>query len=188
MIHLAGNNKVSICKPATSEFDAFATSPSFASSVSFQVWRNISEHESRNSTAKPAVHGCKQSLIAAFLFVLMIFGWLNPLANAQPCDPQWQALDPTTAILPGLDGYVSSLTLWDPDGPGPQTVHLVVAGGGSSPSSVLARQIAAFNPGTSTWYDLGGGVSGFPTRQVFALAVLANGNLVAGGDFFRLVA
>jgi hypothetical protein len=60
----------------------------------------------------------------------------------------------------------------------------VIAGGGfSTAGGVSASRIARWN-GT-TWSALGAGVSGTGTFNVFALALLQNGQIVAGGAFTK---
>ncbi|MCA9279973.1 MAG: hypothetical protein H6815_12790 [Phycisphaeraceae bacterium] len=103
-------------------------------------------------------------------------------ATAQPnCpDPQWQPFDPSTASYPGTyDGSVGATTMWDPDGPGPQTPKLVVAGGFSLAGNAIASRVALYDPDTGDWSALGAGLDG----DVYSLTVLPNGDLVAGGEF-----
>ncbi|MBL8751016.1 MAG: hypothetical protein JNK78_17785 [Planctomycetes bacterium] len=88
--------------------------------------------------------------------------------------------------VPGVEHSTASLPVtvmlrWDPDGAGPQPELLVVAGRITVAGDTAAANIAAWNPTTGTWSALGGGVDG----QVWALAALPNGDLVAGGAFLN---
>lgn len=109
---------------------------------------------------------CSSSAAALALLVL-------PLA-AQCANP-WQ---PSYSVA-GVVGTVRTITTWDPDGTGPATPVWVVGGEISFAGTVPAAGIATFDPATGAWAQLGNGLSG----GVYALAVLANGELVAGGDF-----
>ncbi len=101
---------------------------------------------------------------------------LMPVASggraAAQCAPRW--INGGEAGGPG--GLVYAMTQWDPDGAGPQAPVLVVGGTFTSAAGDPAiRNIATWN-GTS-WAPLGNG--GVAAR---ALAVMPNGDLIAGGD------
>ncbi|MBS0190157.1 MAG: immunoglobulin domain-containing protein [Phycisphaerales bacterium] len=93
-------------------------------------------------------------------------------AHAQ-CQPQWLPGDG----IPGVDGHIYSSVMWDPDGAGPLAPRLVVAGGFSHAGTVAASNIAMWDG--SSWAPLGSGTDG----EIQTLAVAANGDLVAAGDF-----
>jgi hypothetical protein len=101
---------------------------------------------------------------------------LTPLRSnaAEPvCQIEWMG----GGSLPGVDGTVLSVTLWDPDGSGPLKPHVVAAGEFTMAGSVDALNIAIWD-GTA-WAAMGAGLN----AQVRALAVLPDGTLFAGGDF-----
>lgn len=79
------------------------------------------------------------------------------------------------AGLPGTNGVVRAATMWDPDGPGPATPVLVIAGEFTMAGTAVAKNIAAFDPATGTWAALGPGLA----RPIGSLATLPNGQLVA---------
>src|SRR5436190_4174233 len=79
------------------------------------------------------------------------------------------------AGVPGVHGTVNAATSWDPDGPGPQPQMTVVAGEFDLAGNLQTRNIAAWNG--SAWTPLGRGLQGW----IYALTVLPNGGLVAGG-------
>jgi hypothetical protein len=88
--------------------------------------------------------------------------------------------------LVGCDNVVTAMTEWDPDGAGPRTSVLVLGGGFTAAGDVAANHIVTFDPATAAWSMLGSGITGsfqFAAVRVFALAVLPNGDLVAGGAF-----
>lgn len=88
------------------------------------------------------------------------------------CAPEWQAFDPSVRVT-------RAATMWDRDGPGPITPKLVVGGSFIIGGSVLANRIAVYDPETGAWSALGAGMN----SNVWALATLPNGDLVAGGEF-----
>lgn len=91
------------------------------------------------------------------------------------CVPQWLP----GAGVPGVQGFVYCAKMWDRDGAGPAAPQLVVGGKFRVAGSVAALNIATYDPATGMWSALGLGVS----DAVNALAVLPNGDLVAGGFF-----
>ncbi|HEX6810893.1 MAG TPA: hypothetical protein VF384_04645 [Planctomycetota bacterium] len=78
--------------------------------------------------------------------------------------------------VPGVFGTVEAVLPWDPDGAGPLGEHLVVGGTFSLAGTVRTNGIALFDPVSGQWTALGN-LRGY----VKALAVLPNGDLVAGG-------
>ncbi|MBL8754257.1 MAG: hypothetical protein JNK15_13225 [Planctomycetes bacterium] len=80
----------------------------------------------------------------------------------------------------GVDGTVFASTWWDPDGPGPISPQLVLAGEFPQAGDRITRNITAYDPSTGTWADFAGGLSGL---RAHAVAVLPNGELVAAGNF-----
>ncbi|MFN8816482.1 MAG: GC-type dockerin domain-anchored protein [bacterium] len=116
------------------------------------------------------------------LCVLCLLAVLGVSSARAQCTPVWQPFDPSTASFPGVSGTVHATTMWDPDGLGPQTPMLVVGGDFTVAGKAVANYIAAYDPATGQWSALGSGMGGaFPS--VRALAVLPNGDLVAGGQF-----
>lgn len=93
-------------------------------------------------------------------------------AHAQ-CDPQWLPGDG----IPGVDGSIAASIMWDPDGAGPLPSCLVVAGDFTHAGTVAASNIAMWDG--SSWSPLGTGTD----DDIQALAVAANGDLVAAGNF-----
>lgn len=93
----------------------------------------------------------------------------------QACDGRWLDGFPS----PGPNNTVTAMIEWDPDGPGPETMKLVVGGEFSEAGSANAPRVAMFDPITKRWSALGDGFDG----RVNAFAVLPNGQLVAGGLF-----
>lgn len=81
--------------------------------------------------------------------------------------------------VPGTTSAVYATITWDPDGAGPSQPVLVVGGGFTMAGDVAATHIATWDPATANWSALGTGIVG----NVYALAVMANGDLVAGGNF-----
>jgi len=118
----------------------------------------------------------------SFLFspiLLLVVGALEARASAQ-CSTQWLA----GPGVPGTDGWVQASTWWDPDGPGPLGQVLVIGGTFTVAGTVLANNIATYDPVSGAWSALGSGMGGgMWGRSVNALTTLPNGDLVAGGNF-----
>ena len=86
--------------------------------------------------------------------------------------------------IPGVNGTVSAMTYWDPDGPGPRTSLLVVGGSFTFAGKERTNNIAYWDPLADRWSPLGSGLTGGSAPQsVRSLAVLPTGELVAGGRF-----
>ena len=83
----------------------------------------------------------------------------------------WQSLGT------GMNGYVASLTTWDPDGAGPLPAQLVAGGAFTTAGGVTVNRIARWDG--SAWRTLGLGLDG----AVYALACDAGGDLLVGGTF-----
>jgi trimeric autotransporter adhesin len=109
-----------------------------------------------------------------FFLSLVLSTPLASLLDAQ-CTTVWQP----GARVPGVDGKVNAMLRWDPDGPGPATPLLVLAGQFQAAGNRVASNIASFDQATGTWGTFGAGIDGF----VNALAVLPGGQLVVGGVF-----
>jgi len=92
--------------------------------------------------------------------------------QGQSCEGQWLV----GYGIPGVNGSVNAMTLWDPDGAGPLPEMMIIAGSFSMVNKTPASNIAAWD-GTQ-WSALGSGVNG----AVNALAVY-QGRLYAGGTF-----
>jgi trimeric autotransporter adhesin len=109
-----------------------------------------------------------------FFVALLVSAPLASLLDAQ-CTTVWQP----GASVPGVDGRVSAMIRWDPDGPGPATPVLVLGGQFQVAGNCVASNIASYDPATGAWGTFGAGTNGV----VSSLAVLAGGELVAGGSF-----
>ena len=113
---------------------------------------------------------------------LTVFALAAASTRAQ-CTTEWTG----GHRLVGVDWLVHAVVEWDPDGAGPATPLWVAGGRFRFAGDQHVSNLAAFDPVTDTWSDLGGGVraglAGGPEGEVYALAVLPNGDLVVGGDF-----
>ncbi|HEX6811868.1 MAG TPA: hypothetical protein VF384_09630 [Planctomycetota bacterium] len=118
----------------------------------------------------------RPSLLSAA--TLLAAAMLCARAGAQ-CSTSW--LPPPS--LPGVDGYVNAMTNWDPDGAGPATPVTVVGGRFWVAGSVVTDHLATYDPATGAWGALGGIGPAMSLAEVYALAVMPNGDLVVGGMF-----
>ncbi|MCU0864232.1 MAG: WD40 repeat domain-containing protein [Planctomycetes bacterium] len=109
-----------------------------------------------------------------FLVALILSTPLASVLDAQ-CTTTWQP----GSRVPGVDGEVNAMIRWDPDGPGPATPVLVLAGEFRAAGNRVASNIASYDPATGAWGAFGAGTDG----AVHSLAVLPGGELVAGGSF-----
>lgn len=69
--------------------------------------------------------------------------------------------------------------MWDPDGAGPASPRLVLAGDFTVAGPVLANRIVAYDLATGVWSAPGSGMD----QTVRALAVLPNGQPAAAGSY-----
>ncbi|MDX2017587.1 MAG: hypothetical protein SFY95_08125, partial [Planctomycetota bacterium] len=109
------------------------------------------------------------------LLASAVLGVVAPGARAQTCGEQWLPGDP----IPGLPGTVVATVAWDPDGAGPRPASIVAGGAFSVPGVPGVTNIAIFDASAGRWSPLGAGLNG----PVLALAVMPNGDLIAGGTF-----
>ncbi len=90
-----------------------------------------------------------------FAIVACVFGAAAASAWAQ-CEPTWHA----GGLTYGVNNPVSALTTWDPDGPGPSPVELVIAGQFDHVGDLPAAGAAAWDG--VTWRAIGNGLTGLP--------------------------
>ncbi|MBZ0152785.1 MAG: hypothetical protein K8J09_14765 [Planctomycetes bacterium] len=108
---------------------------------------------------------------------------LGALPLQGQCGNSWQSAGGLpgvhTPYVPGASQWsISDSVMWDPDGPGPQTARLVLAGKFTIAGNVMSSGVVTFDPATGQWQALG---SGGPSGAFYTLAVLPNGDLVRGG-------
>lgn len=116
-----------------------------------------------------------QALIAACALVLCAGS-----VSARACPVEgWTPGEP----IPGVDGEVQAMTVWDPDGNGPLAPKIVIGGTFTTAGNVAANNIAALDTATNQWSALSTGMTNTGAVAVYALAVLNTGELVAGGEF-----
>src|SRR5262245_859812 len=85
--------------------------------------------------------------------------------------------------IPGVNGPVRAVALWDPDGSGPLGEVLAVGGSFTVAGGALASNIAMWDG--AAWHALGSGVGNANPIDYSAVDALAiyDGKLVAGGHF-----
>jgi hypothetical protein len=103
---------------------------------------------------------------------LLSAGITASAAHAQTCGGQWL---PGYGI-PGVNGTVDCMTVWDPDGPGPLPQSLVIGGAFSIVHTTPAKNLAMWDG--NQWTEIGGGTAG----AVQQLCVY-DGKLYVGGTF-----
>lgn len=112
--------------------------------------------------------------------LLLLVSLVTPRTLAQ-CPPGWIPGDGYA----GVGGPVNAMTLWDPDGPGPQPALVVIGGTFTTAGTIVTSNIAAWNPQTGEWSSLSTGVD----NTVLCLASWPSGNgridLIAGGQFLN---
>lgn len=127
--------------------------------------------------------------------MLMLSNAVSPAA-AQNCPSEWLSGGRefgAPGLMGGLgqnfgqDGKAYAMITWDPDGSGPRTPCLVVAGQFRYAVDTWANNIAMYDPATARWSPLGDGLHSGPVTDaaVYALAVMPDGDLVAGGNFLN---
>jgi hypothetical protein len=116
-----------------------------------------------------ALHTCRVVSFGAAAAALLV-----ARAPAQ-CAPQWVP----SSGLSGTNSDVLAVTVWDPDGSGPQPPLLILGGQFTFAGTTAANRIVAWDPASDSWTPFGSGANGLVT----ALTTAANGDLVAGGFF-----
>ena len=96
------------------------------------------------------------------------------LPTALPAQPPCALAYADGTALAGVDGDVYWTLPWDPDGTGPLPRLLVLAGNFRTAGSQAARNVAAYEPLTGSWFALGNG----PPATVDGIATSASGRLV----------
>ncbi|MFN3244509.1 MAG: hypothetical protein ACE37K_23590 [Planctomycetota bacterium] len=105
---------------------------------------------------------------------------LAPLSLVTIAVGQCDVLPASDGPFAGADGEVRSFVEWDPDGPGPLGVHVVVCGAFRNLANV-GGGLALLDPATETFSSIGrcDGI-------VRDAAVTPNGDLIVGGDFTEI--
>lgn len=91
------------------------------------------------------------------------------------CSNPWVA----TPGSAGIEGSVSDLLVYDPDGSGPIGERVLVAGSFTIAGNVLVSNLAIYDPALRTWSAFGPG----PYPANLQLARATNGDLYAAGSF-----
>ncbi|MBL8876831.1 MAG: hypothetical protein JNM86_13630 [Phycisphaerae bacterium] len=95
------------------------------------------------------------------------------------CTPQWLP----GPGMPGLNGTVYGMTMWDSDGQGPGSKALVVGGNFSVAGGSKANGVAMFDFDAQRWVRLGNNGSYQQYGAVTTFAVSPDGQLYCGGNF-----
>ncbi len=112
-----------------------------------------------------------RTLVSAALAALSL-GSADPV-SAQ-CSNEWRAGDG----LPGTNGTIESLGLWDPDGAGPLTERIVAGGFLTVAGRTVVQHLAVLDPATGAWSSIGDA-----NDRVYAIQQMPNGDLVVAGAF-----
>ena len=83
--------------------------------------------------------------------------------------------------MPGTSGIVYAQHVWDPDGPGPMPVKVVVAGEFRQAGRFGSPLIACVDPATGSWSELPN--TEFAGPEIRAMTTLPSGDLVVAGYF-----
>ena len=121
------------------------------------------------------LHRSAQILVRSIVFAI---GVSDGAALRAQCPSPWVA----SPGFPGLEGPVSTATLWDPDGGGPAPAQLVVAGDFRFAGATPVSNLATYEFATGVWSTMGGATNGLVRRFL----TLPSGELVAIGDFSQI--
>ncbi len=128
----------------------------------------MGQEKLRGAWKRGVVGGCANLLLVSAL-------------AAQPCAPEWL---PGIGV-PGPDYWATALTRWDADGAGPEPERLIVGGRFRFVGTVFSPGVAAWEPTTGQWSEVGGGVPGFAAYEGVEEVAVWQGDLIAAGDFWR---
>lgn len=87
----------------------------------------------------------------------------------------------TGQSIAGINGIVYSMTVWDPDGEGPEPTLLVVGGQFTMAGNVNANGVAAWDG--QAWRAIGAGITSNSLPPVIYALTVYQGVLYAGGSF-----
>ncbi|MFO0835996.1 MAG: GC-type dockerin domain-anchored protein [Phycisphaerales bacterium] len=118
--------------------------------------------------------GCIRSRWIVAALTLLTMGIAGPRGAEAQCEG-WLL----NGAPMGTNGPVYASASWDPDGAGPLSWRVVVAGQFTMAGGVAANNIAMWDPVTGEWSALGPGVNGL----VRSVVGMSNGDLIAGGEF-----
>lgn len=140
--------------------------------ASFHAEISLQLHRRRGNRAS---HSCHAAIIKKCGVALILLAVLaSPRLYGQE-NLIWK----DGAPIPGTNGSIAAMTIWDPDQGGPRTPVLVVGGLFSTAGNSVTNNIATWD-GTA-WQPLGNGMNG----AVSALTIF-EGKLVAGGSFTKV--
>lgn len=121
-------------------------------------------------------------MISASRFVSTLVAWIGFVLTTCPSEHLVaQCSNPWPPVLgsAGVEGEVSDLLPYDPDGPGPIGMRLLVSGRFEVAGSVTAQNLALYDPASRTWTAFGPG----PYPAHLHLAQDVQGDLYVGGMF-----
>src|SRR2546423_2506355 len=98
----------------------------------------MEEHALRSNGGRGSWPHGWMAVLAQLLAAQLI---ATPAGRAQSCPAQWLPGDG----LPGLDGTVYALAIWDPDGAGPLPPVMVLGGQFTIVGDAFAANIASWN-------------------------------------------
>lgn len=109
---------------------------------------------------------------------VLLIALCDGAAGQTACDPQWLPGfgTPGVARSDGRNGLVSDLTLWDPDGSGPQPNWLIARGTFDFAGRGGAANVSAWDPSTGRWSPFASGLAA-TTQRVDAIAGGSNATL-----------
>lgn len=111
-----------------------------------------------------------------------------PVAIATPpeCQTRWLDGVPTSDISYSGSYFsgVRALTMWDPDGDGPEPERLVAGGAFDTIGGIGSPQVAAWEPGDRSFRALGSGFAGFNPFGPLVSAVASAPNSDGGNDLY----
>lgn len=138
----------------------------------------------RLSLGRPARHRCPIALAVCGLAAIIV----APSAVATPpeCQTRWLDGVPTSDIYYSGSylGGVRALTMWDPDGDGPEPERLVAGGTFDTIGGIGSPQVAAWVPGDRNFTALGNGFTGFNQFGPLVSAVGSIPNSDGGNDLY----
>jgi hypothetical protein len=106
--------------------------------------------------------------------------WFLAVLGRAQCQPAWGQGAPPSALA--VVGQIRAMLEWDPDGAGPSRPVLAIGGDLESAAGQPAENLMFLDPVSHTWSSAGASFDG----AVTALAIAADGDLIAGGAFSRV--
>ena len=161
--------------PYAALFSLASSDCGFRILLSDQAFYSIGTHFLVHNPANPGKNGVSSQWLLTLC--ALVLACLLPTGAARgQCEARWLAVG--EGGIPGTNGPVYAMTMWDPDGAGPQPPVLLIGGAFTMAGTTPAVGIAMWDG--HAWSAIGAGAWTAGT-YVRTIAVAADGTVLVGG-------